>query len=158
MFLAILFLSPIRKGCDLISFKQTWILRFTKFGWYWPSGSREEIKNMNSLWQRQQEQWRRHTRTNSIRIFSSGELKLNPGDSGNSLSNKNYNVTNRIKLKIVYVLKLYWFCLRWYGTPCNIFKDERILKNDYNHGYKNLPIYNICPQNAFIKFHKRDKK
>ena len=22
--------------------------------------------------------------------------------------------------------------LRWYGTPCNIFKDDRILKNDYN--------------------------
>ena len=27
-------------------------------------------------------------------------------------------------------------CLRWYGTPCNIFKDDRILKNDYNHGFK----------------------
>ena len=33
-----------------------------------------------------------------------------------------------------------------------------ILKSDYNHGFKNLKIYNICPQNAFIKFHKRDKK
>ena len=48
--------------------------------------------------------------------------------------------------------------LRWYGTPCNIFKDDRILKNDYNLSFKNFKIYNICPQNAFIKFHKRDKK
>ena len=49
------------------------------------------------------------------------------------------------------------FVLRWYGTPCNIFKDDRILKNDYNRGSKNFKIYNNCPQNAFIKFHKRDK-
>ena len=48
--------------------------------------------------------------------------------------------------------------LRWYGTPCNIFKDDRILKNDYNHAFKNFKIYDICPQNAFIKYHKRDKK
>ena len=48
--------------------------------------------------------------------------------------------------------------LRWYGTPCNIFKDDRILKNNYNHGFKNFKIYNICPKNPFIKFHKRDKK
>ena len=36
--------------------------------------------------------------------------------------------------------------LRWYGTPCNIFKDDRILKNYYNHGFKNFKIYNICPR------------
>ena len=33
--------------------------------------------------------------------------------------------------------------LRWYGTPCNIFKKDRILKNDYNHGFKNFKIYDI---------------
>ena len=26
--------------------------------------------------------------------------------------------------------------LRWYGTPCNIYKDERILKYDYNNSFK----------------------
>ena len=31
--------------------------------------------------------------------------------------------------------------LRWYGTPCNILKDDRILKNNYNHGFKNFKIY-----------------
>ena len=66
---------------------------------------------------------------------------------------------------------LQWYCwymhlipvafpkaLRWYGTPCNIFKDDRILKNDKNHGFKNFKIYNILPQNVFKKSHKRDKK
>ena len=48
--------------------------------------------------------------------------------------------------------------LRWYGTPCNIFKDNRILKNDYKHGFKNFKICNICPKNSFIKYHKRNKK
>ena len=48
--------------------------------------------------------------------------------------------------------------LRWYGTPCNIYKDERILNCDYNHSYKNFKIYNICPKNAFINLYKRDKK
>ena len=24
------------------------------------------------------------------------------------------------------------------------FKDDRILKNDYNHGFKTFKIYNIC--------------
>ena len=38
------------------------------------------------------------------------------------------------------------------------FKDDRILKNDYNHGFKKFKIYNICPQNAFIKFHKTNNK
>ena len=42
--------------------------------------------------------------------------------------------------------------LRWYGTPCNIFKDDRILKNDYNHGFKIFKI-NICPQYAY-KYYK----
>ena len=36
--------------------------------------------------------------------------------------------------------------LRWYGTPCNIFMDERVLKYDYDQGFKNVKIYNICPQ------------
>ena len=48
--------------------------------------------------------------------------------------------------------------LRGYGTPCNIYKDERILNYDYNHGFKNFKIYNICPKNAFINLFKRDKK
>ena len=46
----------------------------------------------------------------------------------------------------------------WYGTLCNIFKDERILKYDYDHCFKNFKIYSICPKNAFLKFQKRDKK
>ena len=50
---------------------------------------------------------------------------------------------------------LFW--LRLYGTPCNIFKDDRIIKHDYNHGFKIFIIYNICPQNAFIKFHREIK-
>ena len=50
------------------------------------------------------------------------------------------------------------FILRWYGTPFNIFKDDRIIKINYNHGFKNFKIYHICPKNPFIKFHKRDKK
>ena len=37
------------------------------------------------------------------------------------------------------------------------FKDDRILKNYYNHDFKNFKIYNICPKNAFMKFLKRDK-
>ena len=41
-----------------------------------------------------------------------------------------------------------------YGTPCNIYKDERILNYEYNQGFKNFKIYYICPQNTFIKFHK----
>ena len=51
-------------------------------------------------------------------------------------------------------IPIYILILRWYGTPRNIFKDDRILKNDYNHGFKNF----ICPQNAFMKFHTRDKR
>ena len=43
--------------------------------------------------------------------------------------------------------------LRWYGIPCNIYKDERIL----NYDFKIFKIYNISPQNAFIKYHKGDK-
>ena len=30
--------------------------------------------------------------------------------------------------------------LWWYGTPCNIYKDERNLKSDYNHNVKNFKI------------------
>ena len=41
--------------------------------------------------------------------------------------------------------------LRWYGTPCNIHKDGRILKYDYNHGFQNFKIYNICPQKCNYK-------
>ena len=31
-------------------------------------------------------------------------------------------------------------------------------KNDFNHGLKKFKIYNICPQNEFLEFHRRDKK
>ena len=41
--------------------------------------------------------------------------------------------------------------LMWNGTPCNIFKDERILKNDYNYGFKIFKIYNICPKKCIYK-------
>ena len=35
--------------------------------------------------------------------------------------------------------ELFCVCvLRWYGTPCNIFKDDRVLKYDYNQGFKNF--------------------
>ena len=47
--------------------------------------------------------------------------------------------------------------LRWYGTYCNIYKDERILKSNYDHHFKNFKIYYICPKIAFLKFDKRDK-
>ena len=33
--------------------------------------------------------------------------------------------------------------LGWYETPCNIYSDERILKFDYNYGFKIFKIYNI---------------
>ena len=46
--------------------------------------------------------------------------------------------------------------LRWYGTPCNIFKDDMIIKKMITTTVLN--IYNMCPQNAFIKFQKRGKK
>ena len=48
--------------------------------------------------------------------------------------------------------------LRWYGTPCNIYKDERILKYDYNHTFKTFKSITFAQKIAFIKFHKRDKK
>ena len=86
-----------------------------------------------------------------------------------SLSNAQQQVLNvRRKTKVVifgrddnsiyFDFKQNNFLLRWYGTPCNIFKDNRILKNDYKHGFKNFKICNICPKNSFIKFHKRNKK
>ena len=50
------------------------------------------------------------------------------------------------------------FTLRLHGTPFNIYKGERILNYDYNHSSKSFKIYNICPQNAFIKFYKMDNK
>ena len=48
--------------------------------------------------------------------------------------------------------------IHWYETPCNVYKDERILKSDYNQGLKNFKIYNIFPQNALIQFDKGDEK
>ena len=39
--------------------------------------------------------------------------------------------------------------LMWYGIPCNIYKDEKIAKSDYNQGFKNFKIYNICPKNIW---------
>ena len=47
--------------------------------------------------------------------------------------------------------------IQWYETPSNVYKDERILKSDYNQGLKNFKIY-IFPQNALIKFDKWDEK
>ena len=41
--------------------------------------------------------------------------------------------TTRIKQKVNHKN-----ILRWYGTPCNIYKDERILNYDYNHGFKKI--------------------
>ena len=46
---------------------------------------------------------------------------------------------------------------RWYGTPCNIFKDKRILKYYYNHGSKHIKINYICPISTFIKTNNRYK-
>ena len=48
--------------------------------------------------------------------------------------------------------------LRWYGTPCNIYNDGRILKYDYNHSFKNFKIYNMCPKNAFYKIPQERQK
>ena len=48
--------------------------------------------------------------------------------------------------------------LRWYGTPCNIYKDERILNYDYNQGLTKIHIKTIFPQKASLKFYKRDEK
>ena len=38
--------------------------------------------------------------------------------------------------------------IKVYGTPSNIYKDERISKYNNNYGFKKLRIYNICPKNA----------
>ena len=46
----------------------------------------------------------------------------------------------------------------WYGTPCNIYKDERILNYDYDHGLKKFKIKTIFQQKASLKFYKRDEK
>ena len=46
----------------------------------------------------------------------------------------------------------------WYGTPCNIYKEEKILNYDYNHGLKKMKIKTIFPQKASLKFYKRDEK
>ena len=35
---------------------------------------------------------------------------------------------------------------RWYGTPCDIFKDDRILKNDYNYGFEYFKILSFTPK------------
>ena len=44
-------------------------------------------------------------------------------------------------------LKVVW-------DTCNTYKEEKILKYDYNHGFKNFKIYKY----AFIKIDKGDKK
>ena len=48
--------------------------------------------------------------------------------------------------------------LRWYRTPSNIYKDEKNFKKNYNHGFKNFKIDNICHKNAYEKLDKRNKK
>ena len=34
---------------------------------------------------------------------------------------------------------------------------EKILKSNYNYGFKIFKIYNICPENTFKKFELRNK-
>lgn len=48
--------------------------------------------------------------------------------------------------------KVLQYNLRWYGKPCNIYKDERILKYGYIQPQFNLSHF--APNNALIKFHK----
>ena len=64
-----------------------------------------------------------------------------------------------LKIEIEFSL-FHWavLLLRWYGKPCNIYMDDRILKYDYNPGFKKFKIYKICPKYAFIKIHMGDKK
>ena len=49
--------------------------------------------------------------------------------------------------------------LRWYGTPCNIYKNER-LKYDYNYGFKSFRNFNIFPKDFTeeIKKNKADAR
>ena len=47
--------------------------------------------------------------------------------------------------------------LRWNGTHWVIYKDKRILKSYYNHHFKKLKNYYICPQNAFLMQQKIEK-
>ena len=51
------------------------------------------------------------------------------------------------------------YLLRWYGTPCNIYKNER-LKYDYNYGFKSFRNFNIFPKNFTeeIKKNKADAR
>ena len=46
----------------------------------------------------------------------------------------------------------------WFATPCNFYKNESFLNYDNNHSFKIFKLYYICPKNAFIKFHKGNKK
>lgn len=42
----------------------------------------------------------------------------------------------RIHINLVFLsVKNMKVNLRWYWTPCSIFKDDQILKDDYNHGF-----------------------
>ena len=62
-------------------------------------------------------------------------------------------------------LKLFFLelVLRWYETPCNIFKDDSILKNNYNHcfsrdliGYFLHGRHQIIPvANEIVRFQSR---
>ena len=38
--------------------------------------------------------------------------------------------------------------VKCYGTPCNIYKDERILNYDYNHGLKEA-LYDVILMDDF---------
>ena len=44
------------------------------------------------------------------------------------------------------VLQIWALTLRWDGTPCNIYSVYRILKSDYNIGFKIFKICNFSPQ------------
>ena len=48
------------------------------------------------------------------------------------------------------------FKVVWDTSP--YLQGWKILKYDYDQGFKNFKIYYISPENIFIKFHKRDKK
>ena len=48
-------------------------------------------------------------------------------------------------------------CFKVVWDTLQYFQGWQDSKNDYNHGLKNLKIYKISPQNAFIEFQKRDK-
>ena len=66
-----------------------------------------------------------------------------------------HHVSKYLEVELKVVLMLMWF-----ATPCNFYKNESFLNYDNNHSFKIFKLYYmyICPKNAFIKFHKGNKK